>query len=167
MTPGGSVLTLWSSFSGCSVRAIQIKHIHERHRQSNRQMCVSSLSCLTTLKRTARGATLNILVPQPPPTITCYTPVTLRLQTANGTLCFQPSVRMDAEAEEPVCLQTRVCVPQDLLDPAVRQVSWRPSSTAQPEYRFFLKNPSFWSFSLLPHSFFASASPLCRLRLCS
>lgn len=58
-----------------------------------------------------------------PLAVICSIPVTLRWQTANGTLCFQPSVRMDAEAEEPVCLQTHVCVPQDLLDPAVRQVS--------------------------------------------
>lgn len=66
------------------------------------------------------------------------------LQTANETLCFQPSARMDAEAEEHVCLPTPVSVPQDLLDPAVRQVNQNPSPAAQ--LPFFFKN----SFLLFP-----------------
>lgn len=52
---------------------------------------------------------------------------------------------MDAEAEEPVCLPTPVSVPQDLLDPAVRQVNQKRSPAAQLLF-FFSKN----SFLLFP-----------------
>lgn len=45
-----------------------------------------------------------------------------------------------------MCLQTHVSVPQDLLVPAARQVSWRPSLPAQPENGFL--SPSFLSLSL-------------------
>lgn len=101
-------------------------------------MCVSSLNFFAAFKRTERGATLYILVPSQTPGRNLDTffaaaaAVTPLLQTANETFCFQPSARMDAEAEGPVCLPTPVSVPQDLLVPTVRQVKWKPSLTAQP-----------------------------------
>lgn len=99
----------------CSDGNAFMRHIIYQPWQPRRQMCVSSLSCFAVFKRTVRGATLHILVPSQ----------TLWLHPANETLCFQPSARTAAEAEEPVCLQTPVSVPQDSLDPAVRQVNWK------------------------------------------
>lgn len=50
---------------------------------------------------------------------------------------------MGAEAAEPVSLPTPVSVPQDLLDPAVRQVNWKPSPSAQ---LFFFSKKCFLPF---------------------
>ncbi|TWW67702.1 Protein kinase C-binding protein NELL1 NEL-like protein 1 [Takifugu flavidus] len=69
----------------------------------------------------------------------------------------EPSVRMDAEAEEPVCLQTHVSVPQDLLVPAVRQeqCGFRPGrGTVDQLYSLSRVLEGAWEFAQPVHMCF-------------